>query len=488
MNRPRYTTLPSIEYSKMPPNAVDLEEAVLGACLLEPVVINSVADILKSESFYKLEHQFIWEAIAHLSGLNLPVDIMTVTQELKRQGRLEAVGGAFYISKLTDRVGSSANAEYHARIVQQKFIARELIRVSEDLHSRAYDETEDPLALLDEAGSAIADVGNGSLTEQPMSNSELVAECVKGMELAQSSGNVIGIPTGLPDVDRVTGGFQEGHFDILAGRPGMAKTTKALAEIYDISVRQGKPSVFYSLEMTAKELMMKLICVEANLDSGRVKKGILSVEEWSVIHAAGAVLAKAPITIVDNLNSWHSIRMDATRRKSSNQCSFMVIDYIQLMRIDGWKGNKEGEVSEISVGIKSLAKSLNIPIRGIAQLSRAVETRGGTKKPMLSDLRGSGGLEQDADSVTFLYRPEYYGVEVSDETNLPTQGLCEVIIAKNRGGITGTVPVRVNLSTGRFSEWDATPFTAPAPPAEVEVKWSPMPRSREFDDTDENPF
>lgn len=489
MNRHRYTQPQHIEHGKVPPNAVDLEEAILGACLLEPAAISEVAEILKKESFYRLEHQFIWEAMLNLNGLSLPVDIMTVTQEVRRQGRLNESLSPYYISKLTDRVGSSANAEYHARIVQQKFTARELIRVAGDIYARAFDETEDPLALLDEAGSFIADIGNGSLTEQPMSNAELVAECIKASEMAQSSGNVIGIPTGLPDVDRITGGFQEGHFDILAGRPGMAKTTKALAEMYDISVKQQIPSVFYSLEMTAKELMMKLISVEANLDNGRFKKGALSVDEWSKIHAAGAVLSKAPITIVDNLISWQSIRMDATRRRANNQCSFMVIDYIQLMKIEGWKGNKEGEVSEISVGIKSLAKSLNIPIRGIAQLSRAVETRGGSKRPMLSDLRSSGSLEQDADSVTFLYRPEYYGIEVSDETNLPTQGLCEVIIAKNRGGVTGTAPVRADLSTGRFSDWDSIPFTAPAPPVEVEQKWSPLPRSQEFgDDMEEPPF
>lgn len=493
MNRPRYTAPHSMEHSKVQPNAVDLEEAVLGACLLDPSAISEVAEILKKESFYRLEHQFLWEAMMSLHGLNLPVDIMTVTQEVKRQGKLEAVGGPYYISKMTDRVAQATNAEYHARIVQQKFIARELIRVSGDIYARSFDETEDPLALLDEAGAAIADVGNGSLTEQPMSNAELVAECVKGMEMAQSSGNVIGIPTGLPDVDRVTGGFQEGHFNILAARPGMGKTTYAIAETYDISVKQGLPSVFYSLEMTAKELMTKLIALEANLDNGKVKKGFLSVDEWSRIHAAVAVLAKSPVTIVDNLTSWQSIRMDITRRVSNKQCAFVVIDYIQLMGMENWKGgNREQEVSTISRGIKRTAQTLKIPIRGIAQLSRSVETRGGNKKPMLSDLRESGSLEQDANSVTFLYRPEYYGVEVSDETNLPTQGLCEVIIAKNRGGVTGTVPVRVNLSTGRFSDWDATPFTAPAPPRsvqqETEPKWSPLPRSAEFDDMEKNPF
>lgn len=488
MNRPRYTTPPSMEHSKVPPNAVDLEEAVLGACLLEPIAINSVADILKAESFYKLEHQFIWEAITNLHGLSLPVDIMTVTQEVKRQGRLEAVGGAFYISKLTDRVAQATNAEYHARIVQQKFTARELIRVSDDIRARAYDETEDPLVLLDEAGSAIADVGNGSLTEQPMSNAELVAECIKASELAATAGNVIGIPTGLPDVDRITSGFQEGHLDILAGRPGMGKTSKVIAEIHDIAVKQGIPSVFYSLEMTARELMTKLIALEANLDSSKVKKGYLSPDEWNRVNAAGAVLSKAPITIIDNRNTWQSIRMDATRRNANGQCSFMAIDYIQLMKIEGWRGNRETEVGEMSRGLKALAKSLRIPIRGIAQLSRAVETRGGSKKPMLSDLRESGAIEMDADSVTFLYRPEYYGIDVSEETNMSTAGLCEVIIAKNRGGLTATVPVRANLSTGRFSDWETTPFTAPAPPAEVDVKWSPMPRSKEFDDTDEDPF
>jgi len=478
-----YNTPRAMDHGKMPPSELDLEVAVLGAMLLESDALRDVADILKPESFYKIEHQKIFEAAMLLFGRNDPVDIMTVSAQLKKVGLLDMVGGAYYVSKLTDRVAGSHNTEYHARIIAQKFLQRELIRISVDIQNEAYDDTTDALELLDKANSWMVSVGNEISGATGTSMKDLFKEIVEDSERAAAGGSVIGIPIGIDQVDNLTGGGQKGHMDVLAGRPAMGKTSYAIFETYQAAVVQRRPVVFFSLEMTNKELALKLLSTHTGIDSLRLKNGKLSQEEWGIINSTAGPLISAPITIIDNLTEWPRIRRAALSIIGLEQ---VFLDYLQLMHIPNFKGNAEQMISEMSRGLKSLAKEMNIPVRVLSQLSRAVETRGGTKRPMLSDLRSSGAIEQDADSVTFLYRPEYYGVEVSEETNVSTRGLCEIIVAKNRGGLTGTAPTRVDLSTGIFSDFDTPAFRAPSPPMLEGSKWSPLPKSEYFE-TDE-PF
>jgi len=477
-----------MEHGKVPPNSVELEDAVLGACLLESEVLSEVSAILRPESFYKLEHQKIFSAILALAEKGDPVDILTVTQQLKSKGDLALIGGPYYVSKLTDRIASAANVEHHARIIAQKFIQRELIRVAGDIYAQAFDETTDALELLDRANEDFASIGSDVVGDKVDSNHDLFKEVIADSERAAAGGNVIGTPVGLHELDIKTGGLQDGHLDILAGRSGMGKTSWAIFEVYRVAVVQKLPTVVFSLEVTAKEIMQKLISVHTGIDSWKLKTGKLDAEQWGRVNAMGQEIINAPLTIIDNITEWAKLRTKCINMNKKQHLRLITIDYLQLIQIPNRKGNREQEVAEVSKGLKQLAKHLNCPIRALAQLSRAVETRGGSKRPILSDLRESGSLEMDADSVTFLFRPEYYGIEFSDEGNLPTAGLCEVIIAKNRGGLTGTVPVRVNLATSTFSDYDGGSFKAPSPPPMEEVqKWSPLPMSSEFDDTEE-PF
>jgi replicative DNA helicase len=480
---------PSLEHGKVPPNAVELEDAVLGACLLESEALSEVSSILRPEMFYKIEHQQVFRAMTSLLGKGDPVDILTVTHELKSMGALELVGGAYYVSKLTDRMGSAANVEYHARIIAQKFIQRELIRVASDIYAEAYSDTIDPLELLDRANDEVASIGSDVVGDTVESNQDLLRQVIEDSERTASGGNVIGTPIGLRELDLKTGGLQEGHLDILAGRSGMGKSTFAIFEAYRVAFAEKKPVLFFSLEMPAKEIMQKILSIHTGIDSWKLKTGKLDPEQWDRINAMSGEIIKAPITIIDNVSEWSKIRTKCVNVNKKQQIGLVTIDYLQIIQAPSKKGNFEQEVAEISRGLKQLAKHLKCPIRALAQLSRAVETRGGNKRPMLSDLRSSGQIEQDADSVTFLYRPEYYGIEFSEEGNLPTSGLCEVIIAKNRGGLTGVVPTRVNLATSTFEDWEGGSFKAPSPPPMEEVqKWSPLPRSSEFDDPYEGPF
>jgi replicative DNA helicase len=458
--------------------------------MLESEVLSELSSFLRPEMFYKLEHQRIFSAILALAERGDPVDILTVTQELKSKGDLALVGGPVYVSMLTDRVASSANAEYHARVIQQKYIARELIRVAGDIYHDAYDDTTDPLELLDRANESVASIGSDVVGDKVDSNHDLFKEVIADSERAASGANIIGTPVGLHELDIKTGGLQDGHLDILAGRPGMGKSSFAIFEVYQLAVVQKLPVMFFSLEMPAKEIMQKVMSLHTGIDSWKLKTGKLDPEQWDRMNTMGQEIINAPLTIIDNVTDWSKIRTRCINTNKKSHLRLIAIDYLQLIQIPNRRGNREQEIGEISRGLKQLAKQLKCPIRALAQLSRGVETRGGSKRPMLADLRESGQIEQDADSVTFLYRPEYYGIEFSDEGNLPTSGLCEVIIAKNRGGLTGTVPTRVNLATSTFEDYDGGSFKAPSPPPlEVMEQYrSPLPRSTEFDDQFEGPF
>ena len=462
--KPSQYTRSGLEHGLVPPSATDLEEAVLGALMLENNAISDVMDIVRPESFYKPEHQKVFNAIVSLTEANNPVDILTVTAFLKQEGSLDLVGGAYFVSQLTERVLSSANAEFHARIIQQKFIARELIRVSGDIYHQAFEDTTDALDLLDEANLTIADIGSAVGTGvKTKSNQELALEVIADAERASQGGEIVGLPSPIPEKDKITGGKENGKLYITAARPAMGKSSDALQEAYHIAVVLGLPVAFFSIEMPARQLMRRLISLRTGIDSKKLKNGDLSKEEWVIIHESVQAISDSPLEIIDDLSDLMEIRRRCIQNKKKKGLRAIFIDYLQLVKHKESGRNREQEISEISRTLKEIAKMLDVPVTALSQLSRAVETRGGTKRPMLSDLRESGSIEQDADIVVFLYRPEYYGIEISEETNLPTEGLTEYIVAKNRDGSTGTVPMRFHPKTTSFSPWGEQSFSGPNP-------------------------
>ena len=465
-----------LEHGKVPPNATDLEEAVLGALMLESDALNDVVEVLKPESFYKIEHQKIFEAITDLFSKSQPIDILTVTSWLKKEGSLELVGGPYFVSQLTDRVASSANAEFHARIIAQKYIQRELIRVSGETYHEAFDETTDVLDLLDKAESSLFAVAEGNLRKSYDSMSVLVKKALEEVEEAASKeGGVTGVATGFTELDKMTNGWQKSDLLIIAARPAMGKTAFVLSMTRNIAVEFKKSVAFFSLEMASVQLVNRLISSESGIPGEKLKKGNLDKTDWEHMHASLKQLGEAPIFIDDTpALSVFELRAKCRRLKAQHDIQIIVVDYLQLMTAGGSQkgGNREQEISTISRSLKALAKELNVPVIALSQLSRAVETRGGTKRPMLSDLRESGAIEQDADMVMFLYRPEYYGIETSEETNLPTEGLTELIVAKHRSGATGTVPLRFVNTLAKFTDYDDPEFS---------IAGGMMPQSSEFD-------
>lgn len=443
-----------IEKGKLPPQAVDLEDAVLGALMLEKEAVNDVIDILKPNSFYKETHQKIFEAIQILFQDSEPIDILTVTEKLKKNGDLDFVGGPYYISQLTSRVASSANAEYHARIIAQKYVQRELIRISSETIKMAYDETTDIFDLLDKAESGLFSVTEGNLKKSWDPMHSLLGQAIDRIEEMQGKDEGIsGVPTGFEALDKVTAGFQPADMVILAARPGMGKTAFVLSMARNTAVEHNRPVAVFSLEMSSLQLTNRLISSETELDSEKLKKGNLQDHEWQQLHSKIPRLSNAPIYIDDTpALSVFEFRAKARRLKQKHNVEMIIIDYLQLMTVGGSNGagNREQEISTISRSIKSIAKELNIPIIALSQLSRAVETRGGSKKPMLSDLRESGAIEQDADMVMFIYRPSYYDLDQDEDGNVIPGDYAEVNIAKHRNGSLETVPLKF---IGKFTKF-----------------------------------
>ena len=456
-----------LETGKLPPQAVDLEEAVLGALMLEKEAVNDVIDILQPKSFYKETHQKIFEVIQILFQDSEPIDILTVTEKLKKRGDLDFVGGPYYISQLTSRVASSANAEYHARIIAQKYVQRELIRISSDTIKMAYDETTDIFDLLDKAESGLYSVTEGNLKKSWDPMHSLLKQAIERIEeMKDKAEGISGVPTGFAALDKVTAGFQPADMVILAARPGMGKTAFVLSMARNTAVEHGRPVAVFSLEMSSLQLTNRLISSETELDSEKLKKGNLADHEWQQLHSKINRLSDAPIYIDDTpALSVFEFRAKARRLKQKHNIEMIIIDYLQLMTVGGSKGvgNREQEISTISRSIKSIAKELNIPIIALSQLSRAVETRGGSKKPMLSDLRESGAIEQDADMVMFIYRPSYYNLDQDEDGNMIPEDYAEVHIAKHRNGSLDTVPLRFIGKFTKFMDRESSEFDSLAP-------------------------
>lgn len=452
------------EHGKIPPQAIDLEEAVLGALMLEQNALTAVIDILQPEVFYKELHQVIYKAIHSLFAKSEPIDILTVTNELKSKGELELVGGAYFITQLTNRVASTANIEYHARIISQKYIQRELIKISSEIIKEAFEDTTDVFDLLDKAEQNLFAVSENNFRRDYDNMQTLVGEAIKDIQSAREhEGNLRGIPSGFTDLDRITAGWQKSDLVILAARPGMGKTAFVLSMARNIAVDFNIPVAFFSLEMSSIQLVTRLISSETQLPADKLKKGNLENYEWEQLNAKIGKLVDAPLFIDDTpALSIFELRAKCRRLKAQHGIQLIVVDYIQLMSTGGDnKGNREQEISTISRSLKALAKELNVPIITLSQLNRSVETRGGSKRPILSDLRESGAIEQDADLVTFIYRPEYYKIDQDEEGN-PTKGLAELIIAKHRNGALADIKLQFVDKFAKFLDYEGGAYDMPS--------------------------
>jgi replicative DNA helicase len=488
------------EIGKMPPQAVDLEEAVLGALMLEKDALTNVIDILQPKSFYKEAHERIFGAIKRLFEKSEPVDILTVTQELKKTGELDLAGGAYYITQLTNRVASAANVEFHARIIVQKFIQRELIRISTDTIRDAYEETSDVFDLLDTAESNLYSVVSGTIRKEYDKMSSLIGIAIKQIEAARNQKTgVTGVESGFTELDRITSGWQKSDLVIVAARPAMGKTALVVSLARNAAVDFGRPVAIFSLEMASVQLVNRLISSEAEISAEKLKKGQLEDYEFQQLNSKIHKLADAPLFIDDTpALTIFELRAKARRLKQQHNISLIIVDYLQLMQAGGdnnKSGNREQEISTISRSLKSLAKELEIPVIALSQLSRAVETRGGDKKPQLSDLRESGAIEQDADMVLFIHRPEYYGLTEDAQGN-PTNGVAEIIIAKHRNGPVGSVNLKFIDRFAKFTDLETNNFNYNAsagiePSADFEGGTPPqntITRGSKMNDIEEEPF
>ena len=445
------------ELGKVPPQAVDIEQAVLGAMMLEKNAVTDVIDMLTPSSFYDPKHQFIYNAIRELFGSSNPIDLLTVSNKLRQNGELEASGGAAYLSQLTSRIASSAHVEYHARIIAEKHIKRELIKMSGEVIRDAYDETSDVFDVLNKAEGDLFKIAENNMGKNADTMQNVVRQAIEEIERAsQNTDGISGVPTGFLDLDKVTAGWQKSDMIVIAARPAMGKTAFVLSMARNTAVDHGMGVAFFSLEMSSVQLVKRLIASEARLDASKLRKGDLREDEFQQLHSRITKLATAPLYIDDTPGiSIFDLRAKCRRLKMQHDIQLVIIDYLQLMTAGGSKGsgNREQEISSISRSIKEIAKELNVPVVALSQLSRSVEQRGGDKRPVLSDLRESGAIEQDADIVSFIYRPEYYGFMQDDDGN-SNEGVGEIIIAKHRNGDLRNVRLRFLGKYARFDNID----------------------------------
>jgi replicative DNA helicase len=499
--------LTTMVYGKLPPQAKDLEEAVLGAIMLEKSAFDTVVEILKPECFYVEAHQQIYRAMQSLAQKSQPIDILTVVEELKRREELEVVGGPYYVTKLTNMVVSTANIDAHSRIILQKFIQRELIRISGEIISDSYEDSTDVFDLLDDAESKLFEITNNHLRKNFDPIDRVLVKTIQRIEdLRHKNEDITGIPSGFASLDRVTYGWQNTDLIILAARPSVGKTAFALNLARNAALHPTKPTPvgLFSLEMSAGQLVQRILAAESEILLEKIARGKLEEHEMKQLYAKGIQrLGQAPIFIDDTpaLNIFE-LRAKCRRLKNKHNIGMVVIDYLQLMSGTGENrnGNREQEISKISRDLKGLSKELGIPIIALSQLSREVEKRKeGNKMPQLSDLRESGAIEQDADMVMFLYRPEYYDI-TTNEMGDSNRGETHVRIAKHRNGSLETIKLRALLHIQKFVDWDGDDFTGSGLPA---GNWKPIQdldgpklyiqhgsrmNDQSFNDEDESPF
>jgi replicative DNA helicase len=472
-------------FGKLQPQALPLEEAVLGALMIDREALPVVMDILRADTFYLESHQHIYRAIIRLFERSHPVDMLTVTEELRKSGDLEKVGNLYYITELTARVASAANIEYHARILAQKHIQRELIRVSTKTIKDSYEDTSDVFDLLDEAEKGLFAITQNNLSRTYESMGTLSSRVLKQVEeVSKKADGLTGVPTGFTDLDRLTSGWQPSDLIVLAARPGMGKTSLILAFALNAAKDFNRPVALFSLEMANTQLVQRLISMESEIPAQKFRNGKLEDYEWQQLQTTVEKMNSVPIFIDDTpgINIFE-LRAKCRRLKQQHGIQMVIIDYLQLMTGGSdskSSGNREQEISSISRALKGMAKELLVPVIALSQLSRAVETRGGTKRPQLSDLRESGAIEQDADIVGFIYRPEYYQI-LEDENGQSLKGVAEVIIAKHRNGALDTVKLKFTDTFAKFGNLDDPnfsssndPFAGPYQPSNIITKSSRM--------------
>ncbi|WP_321480218.1 replicative DNA helicase [uncultured Bacteroides sp.] len=449
---------PVNEYGRLQPQAPELEEAVIGALMIEKDAYSEVSEILRPESFYEHRHQLIYSAITDLAVQQKPVDILTVTEQLRKRGELEEIGGPFYITQLSSKVASSAHIEYHARIIAQKFLARQLITFSSDIETKAFDETLDVDDLMQEAEGKLFEISQRNMKKDYTQINPVIAEAYELLQKAAArTDGLSGLESGFTKLDKMTSGWQNSDLVIIAARPAMGKTAFVLSMARNIAVNFRSPVALFSLEMSNVQLVNRLIVNVCEIPGEKIKSGQLAAYEWQQLDYKLKDLIDAPLYVDDTPSlSVFELRTKARRLVREHGVKIIIIDYLQLMNASGMSfGSRQEEVSTISRSLKGLAKELNIPIIALSQLNRGVESREGIegKRPQLSDLRESGAIEQDADMVCFIHRPEYYKIYSDDKGN-DLRGMAEIIIAKHRNGATGDVLLRFKGEYAKFQNPD----------------------------------
>lgn len=444
---------------KLIPQAIPFEKAVLGALMIDKDAIMDIADFLRANMFYQEQHQYIYDAVHTLFRDNKPIDILTVTDYLRSEKKLEFVGGASYIASLTIQVASSANIVYHARIVMEKFVLRELINICNSSMKKAYDDPKDVLDLLDTAETELFNVVEKNFSRDSLELKTVIEKSLDEIIKMQSEKGFHGVPTGIRAIDEKIGGWQNSDLIIIAARPGMGKTSFVLSIARNAAIDFNKSVALFSLEMSASQLAHRLFAIESGINAEKISKGKLDEAEWAQLMDKISTLNTNKLIIDDTpALSIFDLRAKCRRLKHKYDIQLIIVDYLQLMQGGGDKdsrgkgiGNREQEISLISRSLKALAKDLNVPVIALSQLSRQVETRGGDHRPQLQDLRESGSIEQDADQVIFIYRPEYYKLETFSDGS-PSAGRADIMIQKNRHGSIDDVRVRFISKYTKFTD------------------------------------
>lgn len=438
---------------RVPPQNIEAEQAVLGAILIEADALTTVTELLIPHDFYRKTHQMIYEAILKVAESGEPVDLITVTSELQNAGQIEEIGGVAYLANLANSVPTAANVDHYSALVREKSVMRRLINTATKIATTGYEGGVDVGEMIDEAEKRILEITQaGSISKGFTPIKDVLLNTFERIEfLFSNKGGVTGIPSGYPDLDKMTSGFQRSDLIILAARPAVGKTAFALNVAQNIAVRAGETVAIFSLEMGKEQLVQRMLCAEANIDAGKMRTGFLEEDDWPKLTMAVGTLSEAPIFIDDTPGiTVHDIRAKCRRLKSEQGLGLILIDYLQLIQGRGKGDNRQQEVSEISRTLKLIARELHVPVIALSQLSRSVEQRQ-DKRPMMSDLRESGSIEQDADIVSFLYRDDYYNPE-SERKNI-----IEVIIAKQRSGPTGTVELVFLKNFNKFVSLERAP-------------------------------
>ncbi len=447
------------EMGKLPPQAQELEDSVLGALMIEKDAYGSVADLLRPEVFYKDQNRLVFEAIRALAAKDEPIDILSVGEKLKSQGTLDKAGGVVYLAELTRRIASTAHLRYHAQIIAQKATARDLIAMAAQIEEKAFDETQDIDELMQEAEAGIFEITQRSQKRDVTQIDPVIEEAFKRMEkAAKNTGSISGIPSGFNALDKITSGWQSPDLIIIAARPAMGKTAFVLSMAKHMAVDRQIPTAIFSLEMSNVQLVNRLIMNVCELEGDKIKTGKMSKEDSKRLNTKINIMKGKPLYMDDTPSlSIYELRSKARKLVHEHGVRIIIIDYLQLMNAQGSSfGSREQEVSIISRGLKGLAKELDIPIIALSQLNRGVESRQGVegKTPQLSDLRESGAIEQDADMVCFIHRPEYYRIYNDDKTGKDLRGLAQIIVAKHRNGATDSIWLRFRNKFAKFQNED----------------------------------